>query len=198
MEQIRRAYKTTKYAVLEIIALLVILVGTLILLPGFAQAFSNLPILDLCVPYIVKFKEFLVEVSWWIAMVILIQVVIIMISQRYKSFNEYYQSIKETYQLRRSSLQTIKSISTQDGQQIKQQDPTIWAYNKAIKQFYVDISSTTVTAWLKVPGTLQGQEILKQNLPIIEEKIRTDNPAFTFSQVERNGNYYIIEGTMIE
>lgn len=202
LNNISKVYKISTHIVYELIGIVALRILTINMLPELANSVSKLPIVKQFfprLPYIIAYVAiFLYVILGLMILILLFQVLNIIAYQFGKSPIEYFQSMRSTYILRRSSFQSTKSIRTKNGYQIKQQDPVRNSYNKAVRQFYVDINATSITVWLKMPKNFQAQEMLIQNLPIIAAQIKANNPMFTYSDAEPDGNYYLIAGTRVD
>ena len=134
----------------------------------------------------------LITIGWLVILVMNI------IYQRGNSFRNYCSSWFQTFELRNFAKIPAKYVQVKENGTIKNQkfnDPGDRTFNGSVKAWYVDIGSNTLTVWLLMPVSSDSQVIFDQKLPTIENKIRQDNPNFTFSPAERIGNFYRIEAT---
>lgn len=145
-----------------------------------------------------RLRPALIVLTLFLTVVLLIMLVIVFKYQHGNSFRNYCLSWFQTLQLRNfakipAKIEQIKVNDVVKNRKIT--DPSNQIFNHAIKGWYVDIRPDLLTVWLLMPVSSDSQVILDQKLPTIENKIRQDNPNFTFSPAERVGNFYIIGAT---
>ncbi|WP_294837120.1 hypothetical protein [uncultured Lactobacillus sp.] len=143
-------------------------------------------------------KPVLVGLMLFITIGWLVILVMTMIYQHSNSFRNYWTSWFQTFDLRNFAKIPAKYIQVKESDTMKNKkvnDPSDRAFDEAVKGWYVDVCTDALTVWLLMPVSSDSQVIFDQKLPTIENKIRQDNPNFTFSPAERIGNFYRIEAT---
>ena len=129
--------------------------------------------------------------------VILILILVLIFLNKGKSFLDYLQSTSNTYGIRRFSRINGELKLNSKGKRVEQLTVAEKSYNKAVKKFYIEKRRDRVIAWIKLPETEQGMEILEKKLERITRKITAKNPDFYFSQ-ENNPSYCCLVGSRQE
>ena len=175
------------------ILLLTLFLLTITIIPrflsGLKQTFGNISILS----RIGKTQD-IAEIELF---VILILIFALFFLNKGKSFLDYWQSTINTYVIRRFSRINGEFKLNSAGKQVEQLTVAEKSYNKAVKKFYIEKRRDRVIAWIKLPETEQGMEILEKKLDKITRKITAKNSDFYFSQ-ENNPSYCCLVGSRKE
>ncbi len=173
-------------------------ISVIIVLPNLVYWHNHLFLLNFFIALLSKLRPVLVATVLLLTAVWLVMLAIVIKYQRGNSFRNYCSSWFQTFELRNFAKIPAKYVQVKENGTIKNQkfnDPGDRTFNGSVKAWYVDIGSNTLTVWLLMPVSSDSQVIFDQKLPTIENKIRQDNPNFTFSPAERIGNFYRIEAT---
>lgn len=159
-------------------------------LSGLKQTFGNIPILL----RIGKIQD-IAEIELF---VILILILVLIFLNKGKSFLDYLQSTSNTYGIRRFSRINGELKLNSNGKQVEQLTIAEKSYNKAVNKFYIEKRKNIIIAWIKLPETEQGMEILEKKLDKITKKIAAKNPNYYFSLENNHPSYYCLVGSRKE
>lgn len=130
--------------------------------------------------------------------VILILILVLIFLNKGKSFLDYLQSTSNTYGIRRFSRINGELKLNSNGKQVEQLTIAEKSYNKAVNKFYIEKRKNIIIAWIKLPETEQGMEILEKKLDKITKKIAAKNPNYYFSLENNHPSYYCLVGSRKE
>ena len=176
------------------ILLLTLFLLTITIIPrflsGLKETFGNISILS----RIGKTQD-IAEIELF---VILTLILVLIFLNKGKSFLDYWQSTSNTYVIRRFSRINGEFKLNSAGKQVEQLSFAEKSYNKAVKNFYVEKRKNIIIAWIKLPETEQGMEILEKKLDKITKKIAAKNPNYYFSLENNHPSYYCLVGSRKE
>lgn len=177
----------------ELVTILLIIV-----IPWLSNWLDHFVLLSLLSGLLNRLKLVLVGLTVFLTIGWLVMLIMTIIYQHNNGFYNYWLSWVQTIDIRNFAKISPKIVQVKENSVVKNQkdtNPTEQAFNNAIKGWYIDISDNNLIVWLLMPISLGSQVIFDQNLLSIENKIKQDNPDFTFSPAERVGNYYRISAT---
>lgn len=177
---LKASYCLPFFSLVELVAILLI-IG----IPWLSNWINHFVLLSLLTGLLDILEQILATVTALLTIGWLATLVITINYQHDNGFCNYLKFLIQTFDLRDFAKIKPKQ-NTNSAEQ---------AFNNAIKGWYIDISDNNLVTWLLMPASSRAQVIFDQNLQSIENKVKQDNPDFTFSPAERIGNFYKIEAT---
>lgn len=71
------------------------------------------------------------------------------------------------------------------------------AFNLSLKSMYVDIRSDSIAVWILIPTSQEAKQILDNKMNDIVQKVKQNNPDYTFSEAQLMGNFYCLQGSKV-
>lgn len=148
---------------------------------------------------VLNFLYYLLIDCWAVLLPIGIAITIVVVTmiiatiqyQRGNTLINYFYSIIQTQDFRKFCRLVVPNDSNNAA--------IVNAFNLSLKSMYVDIRSDSITVWILIPTSQEAKQILDNKMNDIVQKVKQNNPDYTFSEVQlmENSNFYCLQGSKL-